>query len=80
MTTTELAKQKNIELGMTTGIGADVAEWIEYDVQLLSLGAWHDLRVTLDKAQAQAWLADYEANGTGHMYRVVVKKCEAVIG
>ena len=74
----ESAKQKNIDLGLTTGIGEEVTEWIEYDIQILSLDAWHDLRVTLDPVQAQVWKAGYKANGSGYMYQTVEKRCKVI--
>ncbi len=73
--TVELAKQKSIDLGTTTGIDEMVIRWTEYTIQFLSLDAWHDLRVTLDLAQAQAWKVDFEANQLGHEYRIVEKDC-----
>ncbi len=76
--TTESARQKNVDLGLTTGIGEEVTEWIEYNVQILSLGAWHDLKVTLELAQAQVMKADFDANQLGYVYRIVEKRCKAI--
>lgn len=76
MNNTEAARQKNIDLGLSAGVGESVTEWVEYSVQWLLLGAWTDLRVTLDVEKAQAWKKGYEANQTKHVFRVVEKQCK----
>lgn len=70
------ARQKVIDSGLAPDIDESTTEWTEYNVQLRSLDLWQDLRVTLELSQAQAWKADYEANGLGYVYRIVEKRCK----
>jgi hypothetical protein len=71
------ARQKVIDSGLAPDIDESTTEWTEYSVQLWTLGVGQDLRVTLELSQAQAWKADYEANGLGYVYRIVEKRCTA---
>ncbi len=72
------ARKKVVDSGLAPGTDESMTEWTEYSVQLWTLGVGQDLRVTLELSQAQAWKADYEANGLGYVYRIVEKRCKVV--